>query len=151
MNKPAAYLTPTVCVLAANDDDIGWHAQVAQGAMEAHRLFGLIIDLWLDHEKVNIAMATGLAPGVRAEQNHLGIRSCRSQATTRLGNQSLVNYSHGPIVVSITDRPWEATTPLQVPRRELTAEMRSAIGSQTLGDAISSFRYASISMIAEIR
>ncbi|MDX6608223.1 MAG: hypothetical protein QOF85_148 [Solirubrobacterales bacterium] len=133
MNKPAAHLTPTVCVLAANDDDIGRHAKVAQGAMEAHRLFGLIIDLWLYHEKVNIAMTTGLAPGVRAEQDHPGIRSCRSQATTRLGNQSLVNYLHGPIVVSITDRPWEATVPPQAPRGELDAEMRSAIGSQTLG------------------
>lgn len=115
MDKSATYLTPAVCVLAANDDDIGGHAQVAQGAMEAHRLFGLISDLRLDHEKVDIAMATGLATGVRAEQDHLGIRSCRSQATTRLGNQSLVNYLHGPIVVGITDRP----------RGSWTAEMRS--------------------------
>jgi hypothetical protein len=151
MNKPAAYLTPTVCVLAANDDDIGRHAQVAQGAMEAHRLFGLIIDLWLDHEKVNIAMTTGLAPGVRAEQDHLGIRSCRSQATTRLGNQSLVNYLHRPIVVSITDRPWEATAPPQAPRVELDGGDAIRHRLANFGDAISSFRYASISMVAEIR
>lgn len=94
MDKPAAHLTPAVGVLAADDDDIRRHAQVAQGAMEAHRLFGLVSDLWLDHEKVDVTMATGLATGVGAKQDHLGIRSSRSQAATRLGNQSLVDYLH---------------------------------------------------------
>jgi hypothetical protein len=60
VDKTAAHLTPVISVLAADDDDLCRHAQVAQGAMEAHRLLGLISDLRLDDEEVDIAVRIGL-------------------------------------------------------------------------------------------
>jgi hypothetical protein len=71
MDNPAADLPPTIGVLATDDDDIGWEAEVAEGAMKAHRLLGLIGDLRLDDEKIHIAAGTGLPAGMRTEENHL--------------------------------------------------------------------------------
>lgn len=95
MDKATAHLTPPIGVLPADNDDIGRHAQVPQGAMEAHRLLSLVGDIWLDHKEVDIAVGIGLPPGVRAEQDHLGFRSSSSQAAPGLSNQGLVNYLHG--------------------------------------------------------
>ena len=64
--------------------------------MEAHRLLGLISNLRLDNEKVDIAVGTGLSASVRAKKNHLGFRSSRRQAAPGLGNQGVVNYLHSP-------------------------------------------------------
>ncbi len=62
--------------------------------MQAHRLFGLIGYLGLDHEEIDIAMRTGLSASVRAKQDHLGIGSGSSQPTSRLSDQCLVNHPH---------------------------------------------------------
>ena len=96
MNETTAHLTPTVGVLATDDDDVSRHAQISEGAMEAHRLLGLVCNLRLDDENVDIAVRTGLSASVRAEQNHLGFRSSRSQAAPGLSNQGLINYLHSP-------------------------------------------------------
>lgn len=96
MNDATTHLTPAVRVLTTNDNDIGRYAQIAQGAMEANRLFGLILDLGLDHEEVDITAGTRLASSVGPEQDHLRIGSCRCQAAAGLGNQGLVNYRHRP-------------------------------------------------------
>jgi hypothetical protein len=94
MDKTSAHLTPTVGVLATDDNDIGRHAQISQGAMKTNRLLSLVVDLRLDNEKVDIAAGTALSAGVGTEQDDLCIRSSCSQAAPRLGNESLVNYLH---------------------------------------------------------
>jgi hypothetical protein len=91
MNKTAPYLTPTVGVLATDDDDVGWYAQIAQGAMEAHRLLRLVDDVRLDDKEINIAVRPGFATSVRAEQDHLGVRGSCSQAAARLGDQWVID------------------------------------------------------------
>lgn len=57
MDKSAPHITPAVGVVAADDNDIGRQAQVAQGALETNRLFSLIGDLRLDHKEIH-AIAT---------------------------------------------------------------------------------------------
>lgn len=54
MDEPAAYLAPAVGIVAADDDDVGRHPKVAQRAMEAHRLIGLVGDFGLDDEAIDI-------------------------------------------------------------------------------------------------
>lgn len=95
MNESATHLPPTIGVLAANDDDVSRHAQVAQGAMQAYRLLGLVIDLRLNDKKVNVAVGVGPSTSMSTEQNYLRVRSSCSQAPPGLGNQSLVNKLHG--------------------------------------------------------
>lgn len=51
MNKAPAHLPPAIGVLATDDDDVGRHTQIAQGAMETNRLLGLVSDLRLDYEE----------------------------------------------------------------------------------------------------
>jgi hypothetical protein len=104
VDESTAHLTPTVGVLATDNDDIRRHAQISEGAMEAHRLLGLVRNLRLDNEKVDIAVGTALSASVGAEQNHLGFRSSRSQAASRLVDQALVNNPHIQIVVATADR-----------------------------------------------
>jgi hypothetical protein len=96
MDKAPAHLTPPIGVLPTDDDDVGRHAQVPQGAMKTNRLLSLVGDLRLDHKEVDIAVGIGFPPGVRTEQDHLGVRGSRGQAAASLGNQGLVNYLHGP-------------------------------------------------------
>ncbi len=96
MDKAPAHPSPALRVIAADNDDISRHAQISKGAMEAHRLLGLISNLRLDNEKVDIAVGTGLPASMRAKKNHLGIRSSRRQAAPGLGNQGVVNDLHSP-------------------------------------------------------
>jgi hypothetical protein len=96
VDKPSAHLPPTVGVLTADDDNVGRYAQVAQSAMQTHGLLGLVIDLWLNDKEVKVAVEIGLSAGMRTEQDHLRARSSCGQAASSFGNQSLVNYLHGP-------------------------------------------------------
>ena len=105
MNKPPAHLTPALGVVAADDNDISWHAQIAQRAMEAHRLLGLVINLGLNDKKVDIATGTGLSASMGTKQNDLRVRSSRNQAPSGLSDQGLVNYLHSQIVIGISDHP----------------------------------------------
>jgi hypothetical protein len=89
MNGASAHPTPALGVVAANDDDLGRQTQIAQGTMKPHRLLGLVLDLRLDDKKADIAVGTSLSSSVRAEHDHLRVRSGRSEATTRLGHESL--------------------------------------------------------------
>jgi hypothetical protein len=50
--------------------------------MQARRLLGLISDLRLDDEEVDIAMRSGLPARVRAKQDHLFIGSGGSKAAS---------------------------------------------------------------------
>jgi hypothetical protein len=95
MDDSAPHLTPTIGVVPADDDDISRHAQIAQGAMEAHRLLSLVIDLRLDDKEVNVAVGIGVSASVRAKQDYLRLRGSRGQAAPGLGNQGLINYLHG--------------------------------------------------------
>jgi len=99
MDEPAAHLAPSVGVLATDDNDVGRHAQISQGAMKTNRLLSLVADLRLHNEEVDIAAWTGLSASMGPEQDDLRIGSCCSQAAPGLGNQSLVNYLHYRIVV----------------------------------------------------
>lgn len=99
MDNAAPYLSPSVGVLAAHDDDIGRQAQIAQGAMKANRLLSLVSDLRLHDQEVDIAVRSRISTSVGAEQNDLGVRSSRSQAAPGLSNQGLVNYVHDPGIV----------------------------------------------------
>jgi hypothetical protein len=47
MDDSAAHITPVVRISPTNDDDVGWHPQLAQGAMETNRLLSLVCDLGL--------------------------------------------------------------------------------------------------------
>ena len=97
MDKAAAHPTPAVGVLATDDDDISWHAQVAQGAMEAHRLFGLIGDLGLDDKEVNVAMR---AASPRAwEPNRITCASGAAAAKRRPA--SAISVSSISVIVEI--------------------------------------------------
>ena len=53
MDNAAPHLSPAVGVFAADDDDISWPAQIAQGAVKANRLLGLIGDLRLYDQEVD--------------------------------------------------------------------------------------------------
>lgn len=48
MGKAAAHLSPTIGVVAADDNDICRQPQIAQAPMETLGLLDLICDLWLD-------------------------------------------------------------------------------------------------------
>lgn len=96
VDEASAHLPPTLGVVAADNDHVRRHAQVAQRAMEAHRLLSLVIDLRLDDKEVNVAVRPSLPASIRAEQDYLRFRGSRSQATPGLGNQGLVNYLHRP-------------------------------------------------------
>jgi len=54
MDEAATYLAPALGVLATDDDDIGRDPQIAQRAMEANRLLGLVGDFRLDYEEVDV-------------------------------------------------------------------------------------------------
>lgn len=71
--------------------------------MEAYRLLGLVINLGLNDEKIDIAARVGLPTSMGAEEDHLGIRGGRSQAATRLGDQILIHCGHAEIVVAAAD------------------------------------------------
>lgn len=104
MDKAATHLTPAVGVLATHDNHIGRHAQIAQGAMKANRLLGLVSDLRLDNKKIDIAMHARFPLSMRTEQDHLRVGgSSRSQAPPRFRNQRLVNRVHVEIVVATSD------------------------------------------------
>jgi hypothetical protein len=96
VDQAAAHPTPAVGVLAADHDDVSRHAQIAEGAMESHRLLSLISDLRLDDKKVDVAARVGLSASVGAEQNHLCVGGGRRQPSSRLCNQGVVNYRHDP-------------------------------------------------------
>lgn len=95
MDKPPTHPSPALGVVATDHDHVGRHTQISQGAMEANCLVGLVLNLWLNHEKVDVAARVGLSASVRTKQDHLGIRGSRSQAAGRLVDQGLVNYLHG--------------------------------------------------------
>jgi hypothetical protein len=99
MDKASAHSTPALGVLATNDDDICWHAEIAQGAMKSNRLLGLVVHLRLDDKKVDIAAGTSLSASMGSKQDDLRAWSSRSQATTRLGYQGLIDHLHEQIVV----------------------------------------------------
>jgi len=96
VDNATAHISPAIGVLATDDDDIGWQTQIAQRAMEANRLLSLVGDLWLNDKEVDIAVKSCLPTGVGAEQDHLGIRSGRSQAAPGLGNHGFVYHRHRP-------------------------------------------------------
>lgn len=56
MDKAAPHLSPAVGVIAADDDDIRRHPQIAQGPVQAHRLLSLVGDLGLYDQEIDIAM-----------------------------------------------------------------------------------------------
>lgn len=78
MDETTPHLTPALGVVATDDKDVGRHTQVAQGAVESHRLLGLVIDLRLDDKEADVGMSACLATGVRPEQDHARIRGSRS-------------------------------------------------------------------------
>ncbi len=94
MNEPTAHVTPAVRIVATNNDDIDRHSQVAQSAVETHRLLCLICDLGLYNEKVDIAMPICCATSMRAKQNDLRIACGSSKTPSHLHDQSLINCSH---------------------------------------------------------
>jgi len=94
MDEASSHAAPAIRVLATDDDDIDRHSEVAQRAMEAHRLLGLVVNLGLDHKEIDIAVRAGRATRMRAEQNHLRIGRGLGQAASRLGDQGLVNCPH---------------------------------------------------------
>ncbi len=94
MDDSTTHLPPAVGVVATDNDHSCRHPQIAQSPMQTHRLLGLISDLGLDHEEVDIAMRIGLFTCMRAEKDHLCIWSGDSQAAPRLG-QRLMNHAHG--------------------------------------------------------
>jgi hypothetical protein len=94
MDKTAADLAPALGVIAAHDDYVCGQPQIAQGSVKPHRLLCLVSDLRLYDKEVKIAVPAGFAPGVRAEQDHLGIGGSSGQTASRLHDQSLVNRSH---------------------------------------------------------
>lgn len=77
--------------------------------MKTHRLFGLVCDLGLYDEKVDIAVRTRRTTSVRAKQNDLGIRRGSSQTMSRLGDQSLIDCSHDQIVNLAADNSYHAS------------------------------------------
>jgi hypothetical protein len=95
VNKSAAHVTPTIGVVAADDDYINRDAQVTQGAMEANRLLRLVIYLRLYYKETDVALRACFPTSMGAEENYLGVRGSRGQTASRLCNQGLVNYRHG--------------------------------------------------------
>jgi len=94
MNETSAHLTPTIGVLATDNNDIGRHTQITQGAMKTDRLLSLVADLRLNNEKVDIAARTGLSASMGTKKDDLRVRSSISQAAPGLGNESLIDDLH---------------------------------------------------------
>jgi len=64
-------VAPLGDLVSAYDDYVGGDAQPAQLSTEPDRLRPTVADLLLDHEKVEVAVGTGVASGVRSEQDDL--------------------------------------------------------------------------------
>lgn len=95
VNDASVDIRPVFGIATTDDDDVGRQAQIAEHAAQPNRLSGLVIDIGLDDEEIDIAAGVRLTASVGAEQDHLGVgRSC-GQAASRLDDQSLVNYLHG--------------------------------------------------------
>ena len=71
MERCALDLAPLGDVVCAYDDYIGGDAEPAQLATEPDRLCSTVVDLGLDHEEVEVAVAAGIAAGVGSEQDYL--------------------------------------------------------------------------------
>ena len=98
MDESAAHIAPAVRIVAADDYDVSRHSQVAQGAMETHRLPSLVCDLGLNDEKADTPMRIPRARSAPAKQNDLRVGRSSSQTASCLGDQRLVNCSHDEIV-----------------------------------------------------
>lgn len=92
MNHGPADPSPLICVISTENDEIDRNANVAEGFTESHELRAAAFQVRLDNEQIQITIGATLAPGTRAEKDHLGAWSCRSETATRLGNQSLVSH-----------------------------------------------------------
>lgn len=87
-------IAPLLGFALADDDDIGEKAEPSQGPSQPDRLLRGVLDRWLNHQEVEIAVRTGIAPRVRAEQDHA--RSCRrgpQQPAASLGDKSLIEHA----------------------------------------------------------
>jgi hypothetical protein len=94
VDDSTAYLTPALSVIPTNDKNVGWHAQIAQSAMEANRLLRLVVDPRLNHKEGDIIVRTRLSPSTRAKQDHLGAGGRLNQPAPRLCNQLLIRRPH---------------------------------------------------------
>jgi hypothetical protein len=63
------YVSPVIDVLSADYDQVDWDSQVSQSATQTDVLVDAILDLWLDHEQVDIASRSSFAAGVRAKED----------------------------------------------------------------------------------
>jgi hypothetical protein len=55
MDEAPAHLSPALRIIATNHDDVSRQAEIAEGAMKAHRLLSLVSNLRLDDEKIDVA------------------------------------------------------------------------------------------------
>jgi hypothetical protein len=63
MNEAALNVAPAGNVELAHHDDVDRHEQAGQDAAEPNRLLGGVLDVGLDHEKVQIAVAAAVTTG----------------------------------------------------------------------------------------
>src|SRR5512133_1006888 len=65
----AGHVAPLLDVCLGDDDDVGRQAQRRQQALQAHDLAVVVLDTRLDDEQVDVAVGSGLAARVRAEED----------------------------------------------------------------------------------
>src|SRR5512133_244056 len=65
----AGHVAPFFDVGLGDHDDVGRQAQRRQHALQAHDLAVVVLDMRLDDEQVDVAVGSGLAARVRAEED----------------------------------------------------------------------------------
>ena len=74
MDQAAPHTAPLTNTLRAHNDDIGEQAEPSQSPPQPDRLLNRVLDLWLDHQEVQIAVLSSLTPRVGSKQDHPRIR-----------------------------------------------------------------------------
>lgn len=92
----SANLGPLVRVLGAEDYEVDRNAEIAKGLAESHEFRAAAFQLRLDNEQIQVTVRTALAPGTRAEQDHLGIGSGFVVSAARLESpKGSAGFDHG--------------------------------------------------------
>ncbi len=94
MDHRAVHVAPLTDALLGDDNYVCGNEHAFQGSAQTDRLTRPILDLRLDHEKVEIAVLARISAGVGAEQDHARLgRRGRQQTPASLLYDRLVEHA----------------------------------------------------------
>ena len=94
VDEAAAHVRPVFGVTTADNDDVGRQPQTAERSAQPNGLPGLIVDMGLNDEEVDIAVGIGLAAGMGAEEDHARSGCGRGEAAPGLCDQGFIDDLH---------------------------------------------------------